>query len=271
MPHNQVKIVSNAQKKTLMFYIKNESQEWRLVSNDSVLSRAEYTQTSIEDRAEDIVHIINSVYNPGNRGVDILFDGEGKAFLFLKKAIDTGFSQSNLTCVMQNVRIAVAGKAGAGKSTLIERFWAFQNKTFRCCEMDGLPAYTNAGKTTIWYEIPGIDFGAERLDHAKTAFEKLAASGVPSFTFLYCLGTSKIEAFEEELILYARNKYPEIKILVVLTKYIEDDPAPYVEQLSKDLGGIKVIPVLAMDLKTRGGVVPAYGLDDIDRYLFEGK
>ena len=107
MSHNQIKIVSNTKKRALAFYMKNELQEWRLISNDSILSRKEYINSSIEDRVEDIVHEINSVYNPGNRGVDIFFEGEEKDFLLLKKTIDSHFSQNNITCVMQKVRTAV--------------------------------------------------------------------------------------------------------------------------------------------------------------------
>ena len=269
MSHNQIKIVSNTKKRALAFYMKNELQEWRLISNDSILSRKEYINSSIEDRVEDIVHEINSVYNPGKRGVDIFFDGEEKDFLLLKKTIDSHFSQNNITCVMQKVRIAVAGKVGAGKSTLIKSFSVFKGEAFHCYENDGVLQYSDDSGTVIWYEIPGIDFGAENLANTKKAFEKLARSGITAL--IYCLGTAKIESLEEKLLFFVRGKYPGIKILVVLTQSVEEEQALYVEQLSRNLDGIKVIAALAMDMKTRGGVVSSYGLDDIDRFIFEGK
>lgn len=270
MARNQIMIVSNTKKPTLAFYMKSELQEWRLVSNDSVLSRKEYINSSIADRAEDIIRVINSVYNPGNRGVDILFEGEEKEFLLLKKAIDDSFSHSNITCgVMSKSHIAVAGKVGAGKSTLIKGLCGFKFGVFHCCESEGALLYTDDNKTTVWYEMPGIGFGAENLTNARKTFEKLVKSGIT--TFIYCLGTTKIEASEEELIFFVRDKYPEIKILVVLTQFVDDEQTLYAEQLSGNLDGIKVIPTLAMDMNTKVGVVSAYGLDDIDRYIFEGK
>ena len=104
------------------------------------------------------------------------------------------------------------------------------------------------------------------MANARNALEKLAKSNIT--TFVYCLGTKKIEALEEELISFARDNYPDIKILVVLTQFVDEEQDKYVEQLSADLEGVKVIPVLAMDKKTRHGVVSAYGLDDIERYIF---
>lgn len=269
MLRNQIKIVSNAKRQSLAFYMKNEADEWRLVSNDSALSRKAYIGTTIQSRAVDIVRVIHTVYNPGNRGVDIFFEGEEKDFLLLKDTVDRQFSESNITCVMQKTLVAVAGKIGAGKTSLIKGFWNYKDISFNCCEKDGIFVFTDDDEAVVWYEIPGIDFGAENVIKARKTFEKLAKSGLT--TFIYCLGTNKIEAAEEDFIFFVRNKYPEIKILVVLTQSVDDEQALYVEQLSGNLDGIKVIPTLAMDMKTRGGVVSAYGLDDIDRYIFEGK
>lgn len=270
MLRNQIKIISNAQRHSLAFYYKTDAGGWRLVTNDSALSRKEYIGATVQSRAEDIIRVINSVYNPGNRGVDISFEGEEKDFLLLKNTIDSLFSQSNISCVMQKTsHVAVAGKIGAGKTTLIKGYFAHKEISCNYYEKDGNSVFADDQESIVWYEIPGIDFGAKNVTNARNAFEKLVKSGLT--TFIYCLGTNKIETLEEELISFARNNYPEIKILVVLTKSVDDEQMLYIEQLSANLGGIKVIPTLAIDLKTRGGVVSAYGLDDIDRYIFEGK
>lgn len=269
MLRNQIKIISNSQRHSLAFYYKTDIGEWRLVTNDSELSRREYIDATIQSRAEDIIRVINSVYNPGNRGVDISFEGKERDFLLLKNTIDNYFKQSNITCIMQKTLVAVAGKVGAGKTTLIEGFFAHKDIALNCYEQNGNSVFTDDQETITWYEIPGIDFGAENVANARNAFEKLAKSGLT--TFIYCLGTNKIETLEEEFIFFVRDNYPEIKILVVLTKSVDDEQMLCIEQLSANLDGIKVIPTLAMNLKTKGGVVSAYGLDDIDRYIFEGK
>ena len=268
MLRNQIKIVSDIKRQSLAFYLKNEADMWHLVSNDSILSRKEYICATIQSKAVDIIQVISSVYNPGNRGVDISFEGEETDFILLRDVIDSQFAESNITCYMQKTLIAVAGKIGAGKTTLIKGFGKYKDVSFNCYEKDGNHVFAD-GETVLWYEIPGIDFGGENLAKAKNALEELAQSGLT--TFIYCLGTNKIEPLEEKLILYVRDTYPEIKILVVLTKSVGVEQTLDIEQISANLEGIKVIPTLAMDMKTRGGPVLAHGLDNVDRYIFEGK
>ena len=81
----------------------------------------------------------------------------------------------------------------------------------------------------------------------------------------------KIESLEEEFIAYVQSEYPSIHILVVLTQFVEEDSDVFVDQLSTQLDGVKVIPVLARDVKLRDGVISAYGVDDINSNIFEGK
>ena len=52
---------------------------------------------------------------------------------------------------------------------------------------------------------------------------------------------------------------------------VEENGDLYADELSKRMENLKVIPALAKDLKTRMGTILAYGLDDIERYIFEGK
>ena len=135
--------------------------------------------------------------------------------------------------------------------------------------VDGTGIYTDESGATIWYEVPGIDLGIENVNAARAKFEKLAEQGLTNL--VYCLGTSKLESLEEEFITYVQSEYPSIHILVALTQFKEEDSDVFVDQLSTQLNGVKVIPVLARDVKIRGGVISAYGVDDIDSYIFEGK
>lgn len=269
MSCNQIKIVSNTKRHSIAFYMKSEVGKWNLVSNDSSLSRKEYTDATIQSRAKDIVQVINSLYNQGNRGVNIFFEGEKKDFLLLKEIVDGQFSKSGITCALQKSHIAVAGKTGSGKTSLIRGFGIYRGISFNSRQKDGVNIFTDDEETVVWYEIPAIDFGAENLPKARDVLEKLARSGLT--TFIYCLGTNKIKVSEEEFIFFVRDNYPEIKVLVVLTQSVNDEQALYIDQLSEILKGIKVIPILAMDMNTRMGVVSAFGLDDVDRYLSEGK
>ena len=110
----------------------------------------------------------------------------------------------------------------------------------------------------------------EIAEKAKKAVDRLAELGLT--TFIYCVGTPKFEQLEQDLIFYVRNNYPAVKILVVFTRSTHSDDQQCVDEISQYLEGIKVIPVLAVEMKTRGGgIISAYGLDNVDRYIFEGK
>ena len=268
MLHNQMWIVSDTQTQPLAYYIKNELQQWHLVSNDSDLSRKEYTHTTMQTRAEDIVRVIDTIYNRGNRGVDILFEGDEADFLFLKKAVDQCPPQSGITCTMPKTRIVVAGKVGAGKTTLIEGVGNYRGTVFSSHKENENIVYASAKSTIIWYEIPSIDVGSGHIDRVKTTIEDLMAYRIAAF--VYCLGSARIEPVEEQLLFYIRDRYPALRLLIALTQSVDDEQALYAEQLSGLLGGIRVIPVLAIDKNTQCGTIAAYGLDDMERCLFGG-
>ena len=60
-------------------------------------------------------------------------------------------------------------------------------------------------------------------------------------------------------------------MILALTKYTDEEGASYSNQLSNRMKGVKVIPLLAKDLKTRQGTIEAYGLDILDQAIFEGR
>lgn len=267
MTRNQVKIVSDKDTKTLAFYFMNEQQKWCAVSNSSVLSRKEYVTASIKERSSDIVDVINRIYNVGNRGVDIYFEGPVKDFHVLKETLSEEFSNKNIICYIQQSIIAVAGKVQSGKTTLIFGLGGYKGKSYHYTDVDGIATYTDDEGTTIWYEIPGIDIGKENVIAVRESFERLAKKGVT--TFIYCLRTSKIEPLEEELIHFVANNYSSVKIILALTQYLDEEQTAFPEQLSEQLDGIRVVPLLAKDLKTREGTISAFGLDKLEHYIFE--
>lgn len=266
---NQIKILSNPKNKTLSFYIKNEKKKWCLVSNYSELSRKKFTSANIFDVGENIINIIDCDYNLSGRGVDIRFEGPEDEYVYLQQCIISRFKERNITCNHAKTAIVVAGKIGSGKSTLIEEMCKYSCGNFSSALLDGCEKYTVHETHTIWYEISGIDIGIENISAAQKTFDRLAEDGVTDF--IYCLSGNKIEKLEEDFIVYARSNYPSINILLLLTNYLDDKDDFFVEQLSSHLDDIKVIPILAKSRKTRNGIIEAYGLDDVNRCLFEGK
>lgn len=269
MKRNCLKIVSNPTNNTLAFY-KKSKERWLLVPSTSELSRKEYTEATIKENASKIVSYINTVYNIGNQGVDIYFEGTQSDYQTLVTVINDQFPESHLQCIIQKALIAVVGQCHSGKTVLIEELNKHRGTQYQQTVVDGIHIYTDESGSTVWYEIPGIDIGLENVNAAKSIFEQLANNeGLTNL--VYCLGTSKIEPLEEEFITHIRDEHPSIHILVVLTQFKEADSEVFVDQLSTQLNGIKVIPVLARDIRIRNGVISAYGIDGVDSYIFEGK
>lgn len=273
MDRNKMKIVCkrnvNINKNCISYYYKNERREWVRVSNLSELSRKEYTFTSIQEKASDVLHIINETYNPGNRGVDIFFEGSDDDFAILCNILKNNYSDDNITCQQKNTKIAVMGKIGSGKSTLIEEMGHLLNAHFTINQGMNFVLYADKIQNTEWYELNGIDLGKENMGQAQIVLDELINNGLTSL--VYCFGTSKTEELEEEILLNIRENHPEVKILVALTSCINDDAPFFAEKLSKSINQAKVIPVLAKELRSREGVIPQFGLDQIAKYIFEGK
>lgn len=269
MNRNKVKMVCNENINSISYFFLNEGFKWVRVSNSSELSRKEYTLTTIKEKITDILRIINDIYNPGNRGVDIYFEGSDDDFCILCNAIKRDYLEDNITCKHEKTKIAVVGKIGSGKTTLITELEKFLNVHYEKCLNKEYVTYSDKKGNTEWYELGGIDLGKENIEQTKNVIDKLAINGLTKV--VYCFSTSKIEELEENIILYIRDTHPEIEILITLTSCIYDEAQLFAEQLSTNLNQMKVIPILAKELKTRGGVIPSFGLDQIVRYIYEGK
>lgn len=269
IPQNKIKIVSNPDAKSLAFFLMNEKGIWCLVSNYSELSRNKYTASNIFDMGESIVAVIDRDYNLGGRGVDIRFEGPEDEYIYLQQCVEKHFKGQNIECKHHETKIAVAGKMGSGKTIFIEEMCKDGAVIPSSVSHPGYQLYSDSRANTIWYEIDGIDIGKENVLAAQNTFDTLASGGITDF--IYCLSTNKIEELEEGLISHIKNTYPKIRVLVLLTDYLDDDNDLFTEQLSNHFGGIKVIPIIARNIKTRNGIVEAFGLDDVRKFLFEGK
>lgn len=270
MKRNRIKIVSNSGDKKLSFFFQNERDEWNLVSNASELSRSKFTTISIKDNIDSILQVINEDYNIGNRGIDILFEGSSKDYDIICQAIKKDFSNDDIKCILKKTAVAVAGKIGVGKSTLINEIVVRHGKGYKYFQNGNITGFIDDSAAITWYEIPGIDLGKEKVIEAMDSFDQLAKNGVTNF--IYCLDTNKIEELEEQFIIHVQEKYPGVKILVALTMCKDDNDAEILStHIQQFVGDVKIIPTLSKDLKTRAGVIPAYGVDEVIQYLFEGK
>ena len=269
MGHNRIKIVSNYSIPSISYFLQNENREWVRVSNSSKLSRREYTENSIIEKIFDILEVIEEIYNPGDRGVELSFEGTEEEYTVICDTIKKKCLEKQISCYQQKTKIAVAGKIKSGKTTLIESLESLIGAKYARSMKTDYEVFTDKKGCTEWYELKGIDLGKEYIHQSKKVLEQLVESGLSMF--VYCFSTYKVEKLEEELIMNLKTKNPELKILLVLTFCVEDDAELFSEQISSQLAQVKVIPILAKDLKIRGGAIPSFGLDKIVQCIYEGK
>lgn len=175
----------------------------------------------------------------------------------------------NILCKQNKMQVAFAGKIGSGKTTLMDALAELNNIKFSMSHRSDYTLHQNMEGSQLWYEITGIDIGKIYVEKAYTTIKNLIKTGMN--VLIYCFSTNKIESTEENILLNIKNDFPNVRILVVLTSCVDDDGTVYAERMSNSLNGIKVLPVLAKDKKIRNGIISAYGLEDISRFIYGGK
>ncbi len=176
---------------------------------------------------------------------------------------------ANILCKQNKMQVAFVGKIGSGKTTLIDALAELNNIEFSISHESDYTLYQNMEGSQLWYEITGIDIGKINVEKACTTIKNLIKEGMDAL--IYCFSTNKIEATEENILLDIKSDFPNVRILVVLTSCVDDDSTVYTERMSNSLKGIKVLPVLAKDKRIRKGIISAYGLEDISRFIYGGK
>lgn len=199
------------------------------------------------------------------------FGKNDKEEKYIKKGREGSQERKNsiIFCKQNRMQVAFAGKVSSGKTTLIDALAELNNIKFSVSHESDYILRQNMEGNQLWYEITGIDIGKINIEKAYTTMKSLIKTGVD--VLIYCFSTNKIEASEENILLNIRSEFPNVRILAVLTSCVDDDGIVYAERMSNSLKGIKVLPVLAKDKKVRKGIIPAYGLEDISRFIYGGK
>ena len=267
MKRNRVKIVANQEAGTIAYYFQNEKDEWMPVSSASLLSKREFRYAAIAEKAQAVLEAVNEMYNYGDRGVDVLFEGSNEDFQTLCSAIARHFPEENMTCRESKLRIAVAGKSGSGRMAVVEELSRLNN--IQLCQEEQ-PGYTVCRAKmggVEWYVLEGIEIGKENIAQIQDTLDKLVLDGIS--VFIYCISSPKIEPLEEKLVSHVCDTCRSLRPMLLLTQGFDIEAERYAGILSERFGGTKVLPILARDKKTRGGVVPAFGLEKVSKYIFE--
>jgi len=277
---NTIRIVCNPYTDQISYYFRNEIGEWNVLSGNSILSRRYFTNTSIEERAREIMERMDEIYNRKNKGLDILFEGTSKSFIYLQTTIENYFFDRDITCKLGTTKVAVVGKKSVGKTYLIEGLQELRGYKYSKQKKEEYTLYFDEGNHAEWYEVDGIDLGKEKIDNAYKTIETLAKSGLS--VVIYCISSvsGKIEEIEKELIHRIENEFSEITVMVVLTMCYKEEEyiQSTIDDILKVTNQVKVVPVLAKDYKTNlksedGNpiYIKSFGLNDVSKYVFEGR
>lgn len=273
-----MRVVCNPYTNKMSYYIKNERDEWNVLSSSSPLSRQYYTDTTVKEKAVEILSVIDEVYNRKNKGVDILFEGTTDSYGIFNDAAKRNFANRDITCNLGTTKVAVIGKIASGKSTLIEGLEKKIGFSYNKIKEDGYEIYIDECNHAQWYELKGIDLGLENLENAFRSVSKLSKDGLSAV--IYCISgtTGRIEKEEKEFIMKLDEAFSSIKVMVALTMCYRDDVQDIVDEIERITNQSKVTVTLAKEYKTglkdsEGApiVVDAFGIESVSEFIFEGR
>lgn len=257
-----MKIINNPKDGSLSYFIQNANQKWVSVSDFSELSRSSFRKLNIEDNSEILWKTIAKTYCGPNQYLRIILEGFDDIPQSLMESVK---KFPAISIVSGQFSIAVVGKLKVGKSTLIEALGCRRIKSEKDYNMYSM-------KQSNWYEVKGIDLGRESYNETVNIISELQQFEQTS-VFIYCLDSKagKIENEEIELIDFLKNSYPNARVIVVITKSIDEDGArAFAERVKGMVKCSGVVPVLAKETETRAFICKAYGIDKLTELIYEG-
>lgn len=191
---------------------------------------------------------------------------------------------------MKNIDLIVMGKTGSGKSTLINAVLdedlaptgtgqAITKKNEVYSKKMMLPIgdtkdgqYGMIGCQINMYDTIGLEIDKsitnqtleEIKKHIENTKSKMSADDVHLVWFCVNNRSSRFESYELDLIRKLSIDY-EIPFVIVLTQCFSNEEGELEEQIRKSLPEVSRCRILAKDYSTRGGVVSAYGLQELIR------
>jgi len=167
------------------------------------------------------------------------------------------------TGVRKPKKIALIGKAGCGKSTLVYGMSEFLHSAVRSQQLTGgYTLYVDNQNAIEWYEINGIDLGKENFLKAEVTLNDLLNKGITDTIYCFYSMTGKMEDMERDYIVKLKDNHPSLNIIAVITRCMSPEAADDFSSLvSKATLNTKVFPILARRLKTKAGFREPFGME----------
>lgn len=189
---------------------------------------------------------------------------------------------------MRKIDIVVMGKTGAGKSTLINSILGedlaevgigkavtrknmIYSKIIQVSADNSRPGtYGTIGHELKLYDTVGLEIDesitektlCEIKKHIEINKQRMESGDIHYVWFCVSSRNKRFESYELQLIKKLSIDY-EIPFVIVITQCAEEEENELAQQVKKHLPSVPVKCILAKELKTRGGIVPAYGVDEL--------